>query len=158
MHFQRCVWCSPFKYEMASAGKNAVGAGLRPRKSSDLICQGRNCFVGSTLAISLDFLLKKTIILFIVVSRMIVLITRATSDHLWPQKWGDLTWQRAHLNNFWSKKYDIATWRIIFLLSWIPLWKTIFPKNIKQISQINIHSLQRGEGFPLKISHTFSLS
>ena len=44
---------------MASGGKNAVAAGLRPWKSSDFICQGRNCFDASTLAISWDFLIKK---------------------------------------------------------------------------------------------------
>ena len=74
------------------------------------------------------FNLKNTIILLFVVSRMIILNTRATWHRLWPRKWVDLTYQRTTLNHFWPKKYDIASWRIIFKLSWIPLWNTIFSK------------------------------
>ena len=97
------------------------------------------------------FKLKRTIILFIVVSRMTILITRVTSDRIWPRKWGNLTWQRAHLNNFWSKKYDIASWIIIFLLSWMPLWDTIFSKKY-EINLPNSYSFttKGGRGFHWK--------
>ena len=131
MHFQRCLLCLLFQYEMASGCKTPG----RP-------ASGRENLVTSSVKVEIVlmlqhwqfhgiFNLKRTIILFIVVSRMIILITRVTSDGLWPRKWGNLTWQRAHLNCFWSKKYDIATWRIFFLLSLIPLWRTIFPKKYK---------------------------